>query len=120
MNPRAGALNRQITIQKQVTRQEQQFGTDVVDWESITLNERIWAEVQDVLPSRSETVRQGLAVARNQTRVRIRYRTDVDSTMRVIIHGPKDRTCQIVGGPAEIAGRQAMLEMVVEESTTDA
>lgn len=82
--------------------------------------ERWWAEVQDVLPSRSESVRQGLAQARNQVRLRMRWRDDLDSTMRVTVHGGAggDVVYQIVGGPAEIGGRKGGLEMVLERYTT--
>jgi SPP1 family predicted phage head-tail adaptor len=108
-------LDRQITIERQVTRKDASFGTDIVDWQSITLNARLWAEVQDALPSRSEAVRHGLAVARNQTRIRMRWRNDIDSTMRVRVHGDGDDVIySIVGGPAEIGGRKQFIEMVCE------
>jgi head-tail adaptor len=77
--------------------------------------ERFWAEVQDALPSRSEAVTQGLAVARNQTRLRMRWRDDINSSMRVTVHGDSDTVYQIVGGPADIDGRKSMIEMVLEK-----
>jgi head-tail adaptor len=76
------------------------------------------AEVQDVLPSRSEAVRQGLAQARNQVRLRMRWRGDITSAMRVTVHGDSDVVYQIVGGPAEIGGRKVALEMMLERYTT--
>ena len=75
--------------------------------------ERFPANVKDVLPSRSEAVKQGLVVARNQTRIRMRYRSDIDSSMRVTLHGGTDVVYQIVGGPAAI-GRNKELEIVCE------
>lgn len=118
---RSRAFNRQITIEKRQTTQNSQYGTEVNTWVPLsaqpgspTIAVRFWAEVQDFLPSRSEAVTQGIQVARNQTRLRMRYRDDVDSTMRVIVHGDADVYYSIVGGPAEIAGRKGAMEMVLE------
>ena len=63
-----------------------------------------WAEVQDVTPSKSEAVTNGLRVARDATRVRIRYRADITADMRIVELSGRKRILQIVGGPAEIAG----------------
>ena len=122
---RAGTLNREITIERKEVTQDASYGTEVVAWTPLAVlpgspgvAERFWAEVQDVMPSRSESVQQGLAVARNQTRIRIRWRSDVTSAMRVIVHGDTDVLYQIVGGPAEIRGRRVMLEMVCERYTS--
>ncbi len=118
---RGRAFNRQITVEKRRTTQDSQYGTEVNTWVPLvaypgspTVAVRFWAEVQDVLPSRSESVAQGLQVARNQTRLRMRWRDDIDSTMRVIVHGDSDTYYSIVGGPAEIMGRKVAIEMVLE------
>lgn len=118
---RAGQLDRQVTIEKKQVTQDATYGTDVVTWVPLvaqpgspTVAQRFWAQVQDVLPSRSESVTQGLAVARNQSRLRMRYRSDVTSDMRVIVHKATDAIYQIVGGPAVI-GRNEWLEMVIEK-----
>ena len=117
----AGKLDRQITIERKSVTVDPDYGTEVIAWTPLAVlpgsppvAERFWAEVQDVMPSRSESVLQGLAVARNQTRIRIRWRADITSAMRVIVHGDADVLYQIVGGPAEIRGRKTMLEMVCE------
>lgn len=109
MNP--GPLDTRIRIEYQVSTQDDDFGTPIPVW---TLLAVVWANVQDVLPSRSESVRQGLEVARNQTRIRYRYRTDVDSSMRIVIGA---RTLQIVAGPAEL-GRHEYSEVVCESAST--
>ena len=101
-------------IEYQVTSQDADYGTPVITW---TLLAVVWMEVQDVPPSRSESVRQGLEVARNQTRIRYRYRTDVDSSMRIVISGPVVRTLQIVAGPMEL-GRHEYSEVVAEAIST--
>lgn len=103
------------------------YGPEPGPWEPVVAQpgspavaERWWAEVQDALPSRSEAVRQGLAQARNQVRLRMRWRAGLDSSMRVTVHGDtgEDVVYQIVGGPAEIGGRKGGLEMVLERYTT--
>lgn len=81
---------------------------------SPTVGERFWAEMQDVMPSRSEAVKQGLAVARNQTRCRMRWRDDVDSSMRVTWHRETDVVYAIIAGPADLGGRKEEIEMVLE------
>lgn len=118
---RAGALNRFIVIEYPAAATDATFRSKVQTWlpldvkaGSPTEAQPIPAEVQDFLPSRSESVRQGLAIARNQTRIRIRWRSDVTSKMRIKLLGDTDVYYQIVGGPAEIDGRKGGLEMVCE------
>lgn len=112
---RAGRFNRSISIDYPVYETDAGYGSRVTRWDRLCTCD---AEVQDVPPSRSEAVRQGLTQARNQTRIRIRWRGDVDSTMRIVLHGGGDKVLQIVGGPAEIGGRQRMLELVCERYST--
>lgn len=107
-----GQLDRRITIQQKTVTQDPDYGTEVTSW--TTFASRIAAQVQDVLPSKSESVQQGIRVATRPARVRIRYRTGITSDMRVVVHGTTDRTMQIVGGPAEI-GRREWTELVCEE-----
>ena len=109
-------LNRRISIDYQTTTQDPDSGRDIVSWERLVLCP---AEVQDAMPSRSEGIRQGIVTARNQTRVRIRWRDDVTSAMRIVIHGDSDRVVGIISGrPAEIGGRKRYLEMMCEEIST--
>lgn len=79
-----------------------------------TFAARIPAQVQDALPSKSESVQQGLRIATRPARIRIRYRAGITSDMRIIVHGATDRTMQITAGPAEI-GRREWLEFMAEE-----
>ena len=118
-------LNREITVERKVVTLDTVHGTDVVTWEPLSylpgspaVAERYRAEVQDALPSKSEAVTQGLAIARNQSRVRMRWRDDIDSSMRVTVHGDTDVLYQIVGGPAEIGGRKERIEFVIEKYST--
>lgn len=112
--------NRQVSFEVPTTVTGE-FGPAPGPWEPLValpgsppVAQKFWAEVQDALPSRSEAVRQGLAQARNQVRLRMRWRGDITSAMRVTVHGDSDVVYQIVGGPAEIGGRKVALEMVLE------
>lgn len=104
-------LDCRVDIQRPVAGQDAVYGAATPAWALVAT---VWAEVQDVLPSRSEAVKQGLVQGRRQARVRIRYRADVDASMRIVLGA---RVMQIVGGPSEI-GRKEYLEMLVEEFTT--
>lgn len=108
---RGSQLDKRITVEAKTVTQDPDYGTEVIAWAAIA--SRIPANVQDTLPSKSERVSEGLRVATQPARIRIRYMSGITSDMRVTIHGESDRVCQIVGGPAEI-GRREWLEMVVE------
>lgn len=113
-----GSLNRMISIEFKATPDSDPvFNSEVPVWERLTSGP-IWASWEDALPSRSEAVMAGrLELARNQSRCRIRYRSDVTSEMRVILHGESDLVYQIVGGPA-VLGRREFLEFVCEKVTS--
>lgn len=111
---RAGQLDRRITIERPGMI-EGEYGPQPGGWVSVAA--RVPAQVQDALPSRSETVQDGLAVATRPARLRMRYLHGVTSAMRVTLHGDTDVIYQIVGGPAEI-GRRQWLEMTIEQYST--
>lgn len=108
----AGRLRDRITIEANISLDHPDYGPQPGAWTPIA--KRIAAEVQDVLPSRSERVTQGIRVATRPARIRMRYRAGITSDMRVIVHGTADRVLQIVGGPA-VLGRREWLELVCEE-----
>lgn len=101
-------------VEYKTVTQDSSYGTEVVTW---TLLRVIWIELQDVLPSRSEAVRNGLTVATNQTRARARYCSDIDSTMRLVVNRPDPVTYQIVAGPVEL-GMKEGIEMMLEKYST--
>lgn len=108
-NPR---LDTPIAIEKPSTVEDATYGGPsgaFVPWVP-----RLFVEWQDALPGRSESLRQGLETARNTARVRLRYLSGLDSSMRVIRDGV---AYNIVGGPSEI-GRREWHEMVVERYAT--
>ena len=82
------------------------------------------AEVQDMLPSRGERMAEGITVTERPARVRVRYREDINATMRVLIgknvrgddgepEWRTDRIAAIVSEPAEL-GRGHWSEFVVQ------
>lgn len=107
---RAGDLNRRVTIQRKVADENFESSGEEA-WQPIAT---LWANVQDVLPSRGEQVSDGLSIANRPARIRIRYRSDITSDMR-IIYGT--RVMQIVAGPAEL-GRREGLELMAEDYST--
>lgn len=82
----------------------------------VTVADQVWASIRDVLPSRSEKIADGINVAARPARVRMYYRTDVNSAMRFvdITDGTDGRVMQIVSGPATI-GRREGVEFMVED-----
>jgi SPP1 family predicted phage head-tail adaptor len=113
---RSGDFDCQVTIEKRSTTQDAKYGTPVVTW--VPLVTRAWAQVEDEQPSRSEAVRAGVAMATNRTTLRMRYRNDIDSTMRVWVYRDTAVLYQIVAGPAQVGGRKQMIEMVLERYST--
>ena len=107
----AGQLNTRCRIDAKSITQDPVYGTELVTWVVLVT---VWCNIQDELPSKSEALKQGLAVATNRTRVRMRYRTDIDSSMRLVINRPPETVYQIVGGPA-ILGNKDGIELVVEK-----
>lgn len=83
------------------------------------------AEVQDMPPSRGERMAEGITVTERPSRVRVRYRTGIDPSMRVLVgknvRGPDgepmwqtDRVAEIVTEAAEL-GRREWLEFVIQQ-----
>ena len=115
MNP--GQFDKRIRIERKNVTQDATYGTPINSWVPIVTptvdnpTGAIWANVYEIPPSRAESVRQGLELARDQVRIRYRYRTDVDSSMRVVRE--TGHILQIVGGPSQL-GRKEYSEIVCE------
>ena len=103
----ASKLNRRVRIEKPVPNTAI-GGAGSGTWALVA---EAWAEVQDVLPSRSERYEGGINMATRPARVRLRYRTDVTPDMRFVMGG---RIMQIISGPAEIGFREAV-EFMAED-----
>jgi len=108
----ASLLSTRVTILARLDAQESVYGTDTVTWTALAT---VWAEVQDVLPTRAEHLADSIIIANRPCRVRMRWRSDITSTMRLQIDG---RTLQIIAGPAEL-GRRDGIELVAEDLTTE-
>lgn len=104
---RAGRLNRRIQIERPIA--DTSFdGAGSGSWEPVVV---VWAEVQDIQPSRGERLADGFSMATRPSRVRMRYREGITPDMRFVMGA---RVMQIIAGPAEI-GRAEGLEFMVEE-----
>lgn len=110
----AATLRHRCLIERKSVTQDPKYGTEVIAWVTVA---NAWCSAEDVSPSRSEAVKNGLAIAINQTVVRMRFRTDVDSSMRLTINRPALTVYQIIAGPAEIGNRQG-IEFMVERITS--
>jgi len=106
-----GKLNRRIKIERPVV--DTSFsGAGSGHW---TILATVWAEVEDVLPSRGERLADGLNIATRPARVRMRNRAGITPDMRFVMG---TRAMQIVAGPAEIDGGDGLEFMVEDYSTT--
>ena len=106
----AGSLNRRIRIERPVA--DDSFdGAGAGTWALVA---EVSGEVQDMLPSRGEKLANGINVAARPARVRMRYRADVDASMRFVMG---DRIMQIISGPAELGFRDG-IECMVEAYST--
>lgn len=86
------------------------YGTPIESWVEVAT---VWAEIQDIMPSKSEATANGIRLATDSARVRIRHRDGITSDMRIVELTGSQRTLSIIGGPAAIFGRRE-LEMQVE------
>lgn len=115
--PSAGDLDRLLEFQYQDSTQDAVYGTPVVDWKP---HAQVWAQVQDALPSRAERDTGNISVSSNQSTIRVRWRDDIDSAMRIVDLGT-GAVFQIIGGPAMLGRRQfAELQCERHGALTDA
>ncbi|MBX3629315.1 MAG: phage head closure protein [Nitrosomonas sp.] len=102
-------LNTRCEIQYKHVSQDETYGTEKIKWLTKAV---VWVEKQDELPSRSESIKNGLAVSALRARIRMRFRRDIDSSMRCKING---ETWQIISPAAMIGGRNEYSEMMIEK-----
>lgn len=102
--------DRQLTIQQPVRVRDPKYGTYAITWQNVAT---VWAEVKDSLPSRAESFADGIEMSQRPCRVRIRYRDDIRTDMRLLYRG---RTLRIMS-MAEYGRRDAIELMAVEFST---
>ena len=117
-----GDLDKRVRIERPVPDTSID-GAGSGSWELV---DTVWAQVQDELPSRGERVQSGINLASRPARVRMRWRGDVTSAMR-IVHGATvvddvvdysgARLMEIVTRPAELGRREGLEFMVTDYST---
>jgi SPP1 family predicted phage head-tail adaptor len=112
-NADAGTLDRRILIERPVRVSDEYGSGTVTTWQTVAT---VWASVLDYLLFNSgEGVVGELRQRVLPTRVRIRYRTDITTDMRITILD-RSRMLQIVS-ISEI-GRGDLLEMMAENYST--
>jgi head-tail adaptor len=100
-------LDEQVTIEQRTVARDPDFNTEIEGaggWELVA--DHVWANTQDVLPSRGETTTNGLTISVARTRLRLQIDERITSAMRVTLHGKGDRLMQIVAGPALLDDRR--------------
>lgn len=111
---RAGNLDKEIRLQAYtVIGRDPDYNTEIRGWETVLTT---WAQVQDVLPSKAETVRDSVEIAERPSRVRMRFTQGITPDMRIVVvgvDGAPDRVCEIVSGPVEL-GRREGIELLVK------
>ena len=111
---RSSRYNRRIQIERPVA--DTTFdGAGSGAWEPV--GGPIAASVVDTLPSRSEKLADGINIATRPARVRMRFRTDLDASMRFVMTKPFLRVMQIIAGPAEVGVREEVEFMVEDYSS---
>lgn len=111
---KASRYNRRIQIERPVA--DTTFdGAGSGAWEPV--GSPIAASVVDSLPSRSEKLADGINIATRPARVRMRFRTDLDASMRFVMTKPFPRVMQIIAGPAEVGVREEVEFMVEDYSS---
>ncbi len=104
-------LNRRCRVEYPVKTKDPIQGSIVTTW---ALKAVVWCNVQDVLPSRSEALKSGLAIGAKQARFRVRYRTDLDSGMRIVLD---NINYQFISDFAEL-GNKEYSEAMIEKYTS--
>lgn len=109
---KAEQMDREIRIEQFTETRDPDFNTPIKAWIEFAT---VWAQVQDVLPSKGETVQNTVEIAERPSRVRMRYLPGIAPDMRVVVIGVgiPDRITQIVSGPAEL-GRREGIELMVK------
>lgn len=102
--------NVRVRIEYPVAGVDPTYQTPTVVW---TLLAEAWAEMVDKLPSRDEATLDTIALSKIRTRLRFRYRTDIDASMRFIIMRGQETVWSIIGGPAMI-GNKNQVEFLCE------
>ena len=110
---RAGTMDRRIRIERKEPGIDDGYGNSEPTWVEFAT---VWAEVQDVLPSKSETQSDVIRTATRPARIRMRYLANITSDMRIVAI-ERGAIMQIIAGPAEIGRKEGVELMAAEYST---
>ncbi len=112
-----GKLDQRIRIERPQVVTDADYGPQSgTTWvEYVT----VWAQVQDVIPSKGEEQGAGMRVGVGRSRIRTRYLNGITSDMRVVQIHRGNRLLQIVTPPAEL-GRKDGLEFMAENFSSKA
>jgi len=102
---KAGTLNRRVTIQRNETVLDD-YGEPLPSvWADAA---KVWADVK--ILSGLQTIKEGVDVSVLKASMRIRYRADIDASMRVVYQG---RVFDIRAVLPDVSGRE-YLDLVCE------
>jgi len=107
-------LNTRVRVERPAVTVDPVYGGEVVTWTLVGLG---WAEVIDKLPSRDEGLMDVLTLSTLRSRIRMRYRTDIDASCRFVIMRPTETVWGIIGGPATVGNKEAV-EFLCEKKSS--
>ncbi len=105
-----GKLDKLLTVERPFTA----VGIEAAGTGSWAFVMRVWAEIEDKLPSRAERLDGGFNIASRPARVRMDVRDGITADMRFVLGA---RVMQIIAGPAIVNQPEAMEFMVEDYST---
>ena len=109
-----GTLDRRIRIETKTVTRDETTGTPVDTWATYAT---LWANVQEVLPSKGESASNDIRIAERPARVRTRYVSGITAEMRVVYLDRANRAMKILTPPVEL-GRKIGLEFMVADFST--
>ncbi len=106
-----GKLDKFIRIEQKVVTKDPDYGSEVVTWATY---KECWASIIDVTSRNQESTNSDLRLLTRPCRVKVRYDSGIDATMRIVVLDRDERILQIVSKPAELGRREAM-EFMAED-----
>lgn len=110
-----GRLRDRVRFERQEITEDPLYGPQPGAWVEVATE---WAEVLDSLPSRAETGDAVLRQSVRPARIRLRWRTDIDTTMRVVLLDRDNRVLGLSAGPAMLGNERRFMEFMAEEFTS--
>lgn len=109
LNLTVGQLDRQVIVEQRSVARDSAFNSEVVTWSTLAT---LWAQIVEssTPPASNPGQADALAAYQRPMKIRIRWRADVDTTLRLNYGG---RLLQITG-TAEL-GRRQWLELACQE-----